>query len=569
MPAEKANPKKNKTATKKTVSYARWFPLIIILFSVLLYARTMKYQYVKMDDTDLIVENEVFIKHLKNIPQAFKQSCFEIPGHLTDNKSYYRPILMVSFMIDAQLHGVRSASTYHFFNLLYHILACLLLYYLLKKLSGNAGLSLLLALLFAVHPVNVHAVAWIPGRNDLLLAIFTLLSFIGLINYHKSSKDEYLVLHLVSFALAVFTKESGVLLLVLYPLFMWLWMGDISLFKKKIILPLTYAVITIAWFFARSGVMKGHEEIGSGASLINVVWQNIPYMFLYIGKVLLPFNLNVMPGVNTEAIVLGCISLLVLAILFYYIRDRRKMLFCLVWYFIFLAPTLLVPELPAYEHRDYLPLIGLLIGITQVSFLSGYTLKANKLTYICIAIAAVFFTISVSRLPVFADRFAFWTDGTEDTPFAASACVNVGQLYQEIYDHDQDWNALQQAGHWTKKALGEDSATLRGNNNYGAYLYLTGHKDEAAVYFQKEIKFHPTNTDAYKNMGIYFKEKGEPAKSVFYWKKLISLNRYYLTAYEDLANYYKQTGDMQQAQQYATKGQQLANESEKQYRKLE
>lgn len=569
MPAEKVNPKKNKAKAKTPANYTRWFPLVIILFSVLLYARTIKYQYVKMDDTDLIVENEVFIKHLKNIPQAFRQSCFEIVGHLTDNKSYYRPILMVSFMMDAQLHGVRSSGTYHFFNLMYHILACLLLYYLLRKLSGNAGLSLILSLLFVVHPVNVHAVAWIPGRNDPLLAIFTLLSFIGLINYYQRNKDEYLVLHLTAFALAVFTKESGVLLLPLYFLFIWLWMRDAVFFRKKIILPIVYAVITIAWLLARSAVMKGHEEIGGGASLVHVVLQNLPYMFLYIGKILLPFNLNVMPGVNTEAIVLGCISLVVLGILFYHIQDRRKMLFCLVWYFIFLAPTLLVPELPAYEHRDYLPLIGLLIGISQLSFLSGYTIRANRITYICIAIAAVFFTISAGRLPVFADRFAFWTDGTEDTPFAANACVNVGQLYQEIYDHEQEKKALEMAGQWTKKALGEDSTTLRGNNNYGAYLYLTGHHDEAAVYFQKEIKYHPTNTDAYKNMGIYYKDKGEPAKSVFYWKKLINLNRYYLTAYEDLANYYKQTGDLQQAQQYASKGQQLAEESEKQYRKLQ
>jgi tetratricopeptide (TPR) repeat protein len=315
--------------------------------------------------------------------------------------------------------------------------------------------------------------------------------------------------------------------------------------------------------------MQGHEEIGGAGSLVKVVFQNLPYMFLYIGKILLPFNLNVMPGVNTEAIILGCISFAVLAALFYYIKDRRRMLFCLIWYFIFLAPTLLVPELPAYEHRDYLPLIGLLIGMTQVSFFTNYSLKANRTTYVFIALAAVFFTISAFRLPVFADRFAFWLDGTEGTPFADNACVNVGQLYQEIYDHEQNKSALQQAGEWTKKALAINDSTLRGNNNYGAYLYLSGHRDEAAVYFQKEIKYHPTNTDAYKNMGIYYRDKGEPAKSVYYWQKLIDLNRYYLTAYEDLANYYKQTGDMKKSQYYASQGQQLAEESEKQYRKMQ
>lgn len=569
MPAEKVNPKKKKAVVKPAINYSRWFPVIIILLSVILYGRTLHYQYVKMDDTDLIVENEVFIKHLKNIPQAFRQSCFEIVGHLTDNKSYYRPILIVSFMIDAQLHGVRSASTYHFFNILYHIIVCLLLYQLLKKLSNNPNLSLVLALLFALHPVNVHAVGWIPGRNDPLLAIFTLLSFHWLIDYYRSRKKKYLALHLLAYTLAVFTKESGVLLLALYFLFILLWQKDIMFFRRKIILPVAYAALTIGWYLARHSVMRGQQELGAGGSFIHVALKNLPYMFLYIGKILLPFNLNVMPGINTEAIVLGCISFAALAVLFYYIPDRKKALFSLVWFFIFLAPTLLVPELPAYEHRDYLPLIGLLIGISQVSFLLNYKPKADKTTYAFIAIAAVFFAISSSRLPVFADRFAFWTDGTEDTPFASAACVNVGQLYQEIYDHEQNKKALALAGEWTRKALAEDSSTLRANNNYGAFLYLSGRQDEAAPYFLREIKFHPTNTDAYKNIGIYYKEKGEPAKAVPYWEKLISINRFYLTAYDELANYYKRTGDLIKAQKYASEGQQLAEESEKQYRKME
>jgi hypothetical protein len=210
MPAEKVNPKK-KQPVKPAINYAKLFPFIIIGIVILLYAAPVieKYQYVKMDDTDLIVENEVFIKHLKNIPQAFKQSCFEIVGHLTDNKSYYRPILIVSFMIDAQLHGTRSASTYHFFNLLYHIIVCLLLYYFLRKLSNNTALSMVLAALFALHPVNVHAVAWIPGRNDPLLAIFTLISFISLLNYYKTNENRFLVLHLLAYAFAVFTKEAA------------------------------------------------------------------------------------------------------------------------------------------------------------------------------------------------------------------------------------------------------------------------------------------------------------------------------------------------------------------------
>jgi len=567
-------PPKTASKAKPKADYSRWYPIILVIMVFVLYGTTLHNQYLKMDDTDLIVDNEVFIKHLKNIPQAFRQSCFEIPGHLTDNKSYYRPMLIVSFMMDAQVHGARGSVTFHFMNILYHLLACLLLYYLLLKLGSNALTALALSLLFAVHPVNIHAVAWIPGRNDILLTIFALLSVHGLIDYYKKGDQKYLTLHFVAYAAALFTKESGVILLTLYFAFMWLWMRDLAFYKRKWFIPVIYVAITAIWYLAMTSALKGMEKIGGGDPIMNVVIHNMPYMLLYIGKILLPFNLNVMPGVDTMAIVLGCISLIGLAYIVLQIKDIRKLLFCLFWFFIFLAPTLLVPELPAYEHRDYLPLIGLIVGVSQAGFLKNFSLKNRKLVYVLGGIIVVFIILVAMRLPVYVNRFTFWTDGTEGTPFAASADVNVGQLYQDMFDNDPDMNpaqkkeTLKNAGDWNHKALMVDSTTLRGNNNYGAYLYLSGHPDDALPYFLKEIKYHPTNDDPYKNVGIYYKDKGEPQKSVWYWEKLIQMNRYYLTAYEELGNYYARTGDLAKAAMYRDQEKTLTEEAQKNYNKI-
>src|SRR6185437_428337 len=347
---------------KPKADYSRLYPIILVIMVFILYGNTLHNQYLKMDDTDLIVDNEVFIKHLKNIPQAFRQSTFEIPGHLTENKSYYRPLLIVSFMLDAQVHGARGSVTFHFMNILYHLLACLLLYYLLLKLDVNALSALALSFLFAIHPVNIHAVAWIPGRNDILLSIFALLSLHGLIDYYKKGEPKYLVLHLVAFAASLFTKESGVILLPLYFAFMWLWMRDLGFYKRKIFILIIYLAIAVLWYLAMTSALKGMEKIGGGDPIVKVIIHNMPYLLLYIGKILLPFNLNVMPGVDNMAIVLGLVSLAGLAYIILQIKDYRKILFCLFWFFVFLAPTLLVPELPAYEHRDYFPLIGLMVG---------------------------------------------------------------------------------------------------------------------------------------------------------------------------------------------------------------
>ena len=564
----KNTPQKPRKAASINKGPSWLFPLILILFTFLLYSRIMGYEYVKMDDTDLIVENEPFLIHSHNLGQAFKQSCFEIPAHLTDAKSYYRPLLIVSFMIDAHIHGARSSATFHFMNILYHILVVLLLFSLLKKLYAPPLLAFVLSFLFAIHPVNVHAIAWVPGRNDPLLAIFTLMSFHGLINYNKDGKQKNLVLHLLGFVMALFSKESGIILLPLYFLFMWLWEKDILFFKRKPFIPVLYLVITVLWFIIRRSALGGHEEFGGQNPVVNTFIKNLPYLFLYIGKILLPFNLNVMPGVNTEAVVLGLISLAGLAFLIYSINDRKKGVFCILWYFLFLGPTLIVPDLPAYEHRDYLPLIGLLIGISQSRFFNGFSLKTGTLTYIIVITGAVFVIITTVRLPVFANRFDFWTDATDGTPFAPSGYVNVGQLYQEDYDHNHNPKELELAGKWNKEALDMDSTTLLGNNNYGAYLYLTGHQDEATKYFLREIKYNPHSSDPVKNMGIYYKEKGHPEKSLPYWEKLLKMNRFNFDAYDELIAYYKHVGNMQKADEYAQTEENLRSESEKQYMKI-
>jgi len=558
-----------KKAPKRAADLRWLYTLIIVVTVIVMYSRTMSYQYVKMDDTDLIVENESFIKHTKNIPQAFRQSCFQIPGHLTDSKSYYRPMLIVSFIVDAQLHGARSSSTFHFMNILYHIICCLLLFWLLMRLGVSQLLSFALAFLFAVHPVHTHAIAWIPGRNDILLSMFVLLSLHGLIGYVRRNDIGNLILHILAFAAALFTKESAVLLVPLYVGFMWLWMRDLAFYKRKFFLPIMYAALGVVWYIAMKAALKGQPMMGGSESLVSVALKNLPYLFLYIGKILLPFNLNVMPGANGLAYVLGSFSILGLAYIFSTIKDIRKALFSLGWYFMFLLPTLLVPELPAYEHRDYLPLIGLMLGISQSGLFAGFSFTSKNALWGMGILAVLFIVLTSIRMPVFSSRYTFWMDGTDGTPFSASACVNMGELYQEEFNNNPELNkqqkneALGQAGTWNHTAIQMDSATLRGNNNYGAYLYLTGKPDEAKPYFEKEIKFHPTNSDPYKNLGIYYKDKGQAYKSVYYWEKLISLNRFYLTAYEDLASYYAQQGDMAKATMYRAQEKELTEEAQK------
>jgi 4-amino-4-deoxy-L-arabinose transferase-like glycosyltransferase len=120
---------------------------------------------------------------------------------------------MVSFMFDKLISG--NLFAYHLTNLLFHISSCILLYVFFIRLKIRSDVSFILALLFAVHPVLSQAVVWIPGRNDSMLTTFVLASLIYLINYCSTKKWHNLFFHFLFLALAMFTKESGIILPIL------------------------------------------------------------------------------------------------------------------------------------------------------------------------------------------------------------------------------------------------------------------------------------------------------------------------------------------------------------------
>lgn len=122
---------------------------------------------------------------------------------------------MIGFITDYHL-GKLNPLIFHFDNVLLHIISVVLLFYYLFTVTKSKLSSLLGALLFALHPMVTHAVAWIPGRNDELLFIFTVLSLIYLYNYHLVPAKSALIIHCFCYLLALFTKESTIVLPLLY-----------------------------------------------------------------------------------------------------------------------------------------------------------------------------------------------------------------------------------------------------------------------------------------------------------------------------------------------------------------
>jgi len=530
----------------KPRNYFLLYILIIIGSVFILYSQGIKFEYTSCDDTDLIVDNYPFIKHTKNIPRTFKQSAFEIPNHLTEDKAYYRPMLITSFILDAQVQrpsseGFPKPQWFHFMNILLHLSVCLILFLLLNKWTNNIHLSFILSILFAVHPLHTMAVSWIPGRNDTLMGLFTLLALFNIYKFTDSNKLKYLIYYIVFFILNLFTKESAVMLFPLSLFFIYVFKNES--FVKLVKNPIYYIGSVfglVLWYLGREKAMEGDISIPTMKENIAFFIENLKYIPMHFGKYFFPFQLSVMPGPTVTNTILGVISMLLIGWLLFKTTPKSAGLFALFWMGMFLAPTLIVPKLPAYEHRNYLPLIGLILALSKSDYLREFKLKTN-LSYGLIGLSCFFFIRSFLHLDTYKNRFNFWENATEEGPFKGTAFVNLGKLQEESGNNVG-------AKDYYGKALEFDSATVKANNNYGAMVYVVDHDNEKALqFFKKEVKYYPTNTDALNNIGVYYQAKGDLDSAIKYFNKCIVINRKYYAVYERLFNLYMQTHQVEKA----------------------
>ncbi len=147
----------------------------------------------RLDDTDIIQSKLPYLGDITNL-----WDIFTTPLYKDLVTSLYRPLLYMTFMIDTIL-GNQSPSTFHISNILFHLIAILLVFRLFLYFTATQKTALLLTAIFALHPIHVHAVAWISGRNDILLAINLLLIIIAYLTALNSSKQRYLYLHFFFF----------------------------------------------------------------------------------------------------------------------------------------------------------------------------------------------------------------------------------------------------------------------------------------------------------------------------------------------------------------------------------
>src|SRR5258705_12333906 len=171
--------------------------LLLTGLSLAVFSQTIHYNFVNFDD-DIYVYNAPAIRAgltLKGIAAAFT----------SPHAGIWHPLTTLSHMLDCGLYGLIPGG-HHATNVVLHTIAALLLFRVLRQMTGAFWKSAIVAALFAVHPLHVESVAWISERKDVLSAVFFFLMLGAYNRYvHSASVTRYLMV-VVLFAAGLMSK---------------------------------------------------------------------------------------------------------------------------------------------------------------------------------------------------------------------------------------------------------------------------------------------------------------------------------------------------------------------------
>lgn len=334
---------------------------MLIFIPVLVYVQVFSLGFTMLDDTIFIVENQLYNKELSNIVQSFQRGLFN-----PEQDIYYRPVFLVDFILESRLFGINAAG-YHFSNLVFHVLCVVLLFFFLKAVRIKQTDAFILSMFFALHPVLVQAVAWIPGRNDMLLMIFFLASVLLALKYVRRPVWHLLLIQGITMLIALFTKETAVIIPVII-LAVIIFIEKAS-WKRWVPLIAVWIIAVILWSLTRSQatLLKRNFTLWE---LIQNGLERTPALLQYLGKIFFPFNLSVFPGINHITIWWGVLALALVIALIIWSKSYFKVLTLvgLGWFILFLLPVLVVPPSlndQVFEHRLYIPIVGILLILSQ------------------------------------------------------------------------------------------------------------------------------------------------------------------------------------------------------------
>lgn len=542
--------------------------LLLVLLTSIAYRGALECNFINYDDNVYVTQNPVVRGGLSGdgIIWAFT----------TTHACNWHPITWLSHMLDCQLYGL-APKGHHLTNLLLHLMNTLLLFFLLKKMTGALWRSFLVAALFAVHPQHVESVAWIAERKDVLSAYFGLLTIGAYLTYVEQPTFKHYLAVFAGLTLGLMAKPMVVtlpfalLLLDYWPLGRLDFgqktpelkpgfscrsnsthstLGIRKIVGEKLPLFLAAAASSFITYYAQhaSGAVVSLNTIPLEARISNAIVAYVEYM----SKTIWPqgFAIPYPPVDYTSWQIAGAFALIVLitALVLIFRRHSPYLIVGWFWFLGTLVPVIGLVAVGAQAMADrytYLPTLGLFIALawSLPDFRKQPTYR--KYLYVSVAILLIVILTEGTRR-----QTSYWHDSS--TLFQHTLAV-TGSNYTA---HIHLAGALREEGR-PQQAVSQLEAAIRLNpESQEAYidlgvLYVEEGKTQSAIdCFRKTLQINPLSKDAHFNLGFVYRKEGKLKEAFEEFTEALRIAPNSIQALESLGNISMQQGRPADAARY-------------------
>ncbi len=454
------------------------------------------------------------------------------PAHMakaftTYDPELYIPLTFLSYQIETAVFGMQ-AWHFHLINLLLH-LGCTAFVFLIIRRLLNAQTALIAATLFALHPINTEAVAWISARKDLLSTFFALASVWQYLIFKTLHRKKYLIASIVLFACALLSKISVMMVPLLFVLID--WQQSKTLTRQSITRKWPFAALSLAFFVV---ALFGKKAVIAHASVSSIALMAFRSSVFYLQKIFYPTDVSVTYlyehsiHVLTPDIFLSIVLVIAISIPLWLQRKRwPHLLFGWAWFLLILLPTFshysrdIRTVQVASDRYVYLAAIGIFCLIAQSVSLGLQHLR-HRQKYIALSLLAISVIILASlssmRLPIWKDSIAMNQSILKLYPNEWHALFNLAQAMEKTGgDHTTILNFYHQSAQANR-------FYMQSYLNPALLLIQDKKYEQALTILDTGLQHIPNNPHLIYARGLAYQTQGKITEAIAQYERAVTLD---------------------------------------------
>ena len=565
---------------------------ILAAVAFVAYLPSLSNGFINWDDDKYVTENP-FLRH------GLTRESFEWSFTSRVYCSNWHPLTWLAHAADISIWGLNRPRGHHLVNLLLHAANTGLLVLLLQRLTRRFWPTIIVAALFALHPLHVESVTWVAERKDVLSTFWMFLALWAYVAYAERPAWWRYGLVVLAFATALLSKPMAVtlplvmLLVDYWPLNRLSWK---SVFEKVPLLLLSAASCYLTYKAQEAGGAV-REMLPFDQRLIHAVYAYV----MYLAKMFWPYPGTLVPfyplpdrgGRQIPAWLVAVFLWLLLLVTALVAISYRKRPYLLVGWLIYLG--MLVPVIGLVQvgkqvmadRYTYMPLVGIFVALVWLadSLVARWRAVAAACVAVGLLICAGLGVLTWRQQTLWRDSVTLWTFVTDIYPESSAAQNNLGHAYASLRPPNtflaiecykaavesepndyMAWSNLannlmkteryEEAAKAFLRSLQLKEGYAHSHNGYGSLLMTLKRPDEALPHFQRALEVDPQYYPARLNLGAVKAAKRDFDGAAEIYLEMIKEGLLLDRAWQNLGEVRRMQGREAEAQECFRKAQQ-------------